>query len=240
MKLISLRSDKFFSVWRIIIPLMMYMFIHVDGYSQQPNILTGFPSNAPSAPRNLQEGVQQQRQQIEQQNRRMLQQIGHPTPPTQAEIIANTQRKSTPVFQTPQQIQFRQEIEALLKESRSNHLYTTQQNYYESSTYLTDLPNYLKARDMIREMLEGKRELSVKDAFYFMEAAYTQLHLNYDEYNQIIRANADFIRQWLAENKYSLQNPEALHYGIQKFMSDTLYITVNGKKQGHIPYYSTI
>jgi len=31
--------------------------------------------------------------------------------------------------------------------------------------------------------------------------------------------------------------PEALHLGIQKFMSDTLYINRNGKTQGHIPYY---
>lgn len=238
MKTMALYSNLSFCILRIAVSFMMYISAQVSVYSQYLNTPSGFSGvTVPQPPSGLQDGLYQHKQQTDQQNRILLQQRGFSVTPTKEEIIAEQQRKSAPVFLTPQQIQVKREMESLLKESYNNYQYTSQQNYYQSAAYITDLPNYLKARDLIRDMLEGKRELSVKDAFYHMEAAYTQLHLNYQEYNQIIRANADFIRQWLAENQYPLDNPEALHYGIQKFMSDTLYITVNGKKQGHIPYY---
>lgn len=206
-----------------------FISIQVCTYGQQLNILTGLPNqNVPRASTH-----QEFKQQTELQSRRMLRQMGHHVSPTQVEIIAETQKD----FYAPQQMQLTQKIELLLRESRDKHLYTVQEHYYKSAAYLTDLPNYIKARDLIKGMLSGKKELSVKDAFYYTEAAYCPLHLSYEEYNQTIMANADFIRQWLKENKYDLANPEALHYGIQKFMSDTLYITANGKMKGHIPYY---
>lgn len=112
-----------------------------------------------------------------------------------------------------------------------------QANYYNSPQYLDDVTNYISAKDFIREMLEGKRPLSIKDAYYKAEAAYGNLLLTYTEYNALIKDNAAFIRQWLTENKYPLTNQEALQFGIQKFLSDTLYIHRNGKAIGHMPYY---
>jgi hypothetical protein len=82
-----------------------------------------------------------------------------------------------------------------------------------------------------RNLIFGNRGKAVS------EAAFGNLHLTYEEYNKTITDNANFIRQWLKENGYKPTDPEALHFGIQKFMSDTLYITVDGKRKGHIPYY---
>ncbi|MBA2582837.1 MAG: hypothetical protein H0V01_05550 [Bacteroidetes bacterium] len=129
------------------------------------------------------------------------------------------------------------EMVEILKESEHSNSITNEKDYYNSDYFKNDLSGYIKAKQVIQEMLNGKLTLSIKDAFYFSEAAFGDLHLTYQEYNNTIKANIDFIKQWLKENGYNLNNPEALHYGIQKFMSDTLYITVDSKKQGHIPYY---
>jgi len=115
--------------------------------------------------------------------------------------------------------------------------------YYYSPKYLNDLPNYTKAKQKLKDMLEGKIPLSIKDAYYFSEAAYGNLQLSYEEYNKVIQDNANFIKQWLVENGYNPKDPEALHLGIQKFLSDTLYIGNNNpdnlslSKQAHVPYY---
>lgn len=78
-------------------------------------------------------------------------------------------------------------------------------------------------------MLEGKRPLSIKDAYYIVEASYGNLLLSHDEYTALIKSNATFIRQWLIANNYVVRNPESLYSGIQKFLSDALYAAVNKK-----------
>lgn len=135
------------------------------------------------------------------------------------------------------QMKLEREMVGLLKDVQYLNTITSEKEYYASPHFKNDFSNYVRAKEHITEMLEGKRPLSVKDAFFMAEAAYGNLHLTRREYDNIISDNAHFIRQWLRENGYGLDNPEALHYGIQKFMSDTLYITVNGKPQGHVPYY---
>lgn len=137
---------------------------------------------------------------------------------------------------TPQ-AEMEKEMVELLKESQYANSITNEKDYYNSDYFKKDLSGYIKAKEVIKEMLSNQQSLSIKDAFYFSEAAFGNLHLSYQEYNNIIKANTDFIRQWLKENGYNPSDQEALHLGIQKFMSDTLYITVDGKRQGHIPYY---
>jgi hypothetical protein len=137
---------------------------------------------------------------------------------------------------TPQ-AKMEKEMVEILKESQYSNSIINENDYYNSANFKNDFSNYLKAKDIIEAMLNGEKSLSIKDAFYFSEAAFGNLHLSYQEYNNTINSNTVFIQLWLKENSYNLSDPEALHYGIQKFMSDTLYITVDGKKQGHIPYY---
>jgi len=133
--------------------------------------------------------------------------------------------------------QMEKEMVEILKESELSNSITSEKDYYNSAQFKNDLSNYIKAKNIIKSMLNNEQALSIKDALYNSEAAFGSLHLSYQEYNNTIKSNADFIKQWLKENGYNLTDQEALHFGIQKFMSDTLYITVDGKKQGHIPYY---
>ncbi|HLW40898.1 MAG TPA: hypothetical protein VKY82_00850 [Flavobacterium sp.] len=137
---------------------------------------------------------------------------------------------------TPQ-AKIEKEMVDLLRENQYGNSITNEKEYYNSEYFKNDLSGYINAKQVIQEMLIGKQNLSIKDAFYFSEAAFGDLHLTYGEYNKTITANVSFILKWLKENNYNQTDPEALHFGIQKFMSDTLYITVDGKRQGHIPYY---
>lgn len=202
----------------------------IDSFAQ-------IPMQAPTVP-SLSETRQQQQLRIEQQNRQLMQQFGHTPPPTQADIQAAQQRQlqGKPPELTPR-MKMEKEMVEILKESQNSNSATNEKGYYNSAEFKNDLSNYNKAKDIIKAMLNNQQNLSIKDAFYFSEAAFGSLHLNNQEYNNTIKSNTDFIKQWLKENGYNLTDQEALHFGIQKFMSDTLYITVDGKRQGHVPYY---
>lgn len=139
--------------------------------------------------------------------------------------------------QISSQLKLEKEMTELLRENQSITSITNEKDYYNSDKFKNDLLGYIKAKQVIQDMLNGKQNLNIRDAFYFSEAAFGDLHLSYQEYTDIIKANTDFIKLWLSEKGHNLNNPEALHYGIQKFMSDTLYITINGKRKGHIPFY---
>jgi hypothetical protein len=196
-----------------------------------------FPNQSPITP-SLGDMQQQSRQQIDQQNRQLMQQFGHTPPPTQQDILAQQQRwlnGKPPELTRMEQVQ--KEVLELLQDALHQEDKTAQTDYYHSPEYLQDAPHYTHALKAIADMLAGKRALSIKDAYYKAEAAYGNLHLDYSQYTNLIQSNADFILKWLVANKYPTKDAEALHYGIQKFMSDTLYITVQGKRVGHMPYF---
>lgn len=172
------------------------------------------------------------------QNLEYCQKFGNDPQPTQQSIanVQERQRNGKPPELSPRERMLQQITESLVEDQKRNSG-VVQSDYYHSPEYIADLPNYTGAIDFIKEMLEGKRKLSVKDAYYRAEAAFGRLHLTYEEYNSLIESNAGFIRQWLVENNYDLNNSEYIHFGIQEFMSDTLYITVSGKRIKHVPYY---
>jgi hypothetical protein len=173
-----------------------------------------------------------------QQQKKAMQVMGQTPPPTQADIAAQQQRQQqgkAPELTSREKVM--NEMTSLLKEAEQKSKANSEANYYNSPEFLTDQPNYITAKNFIQEMLDGKRPLSIKEAFFMSEYAFGNLLLTHDEYNKLIASNANFIKQWLKEKGYNLTDPEALHFGIQKFMSDTLYIHVDGKLVGHMPYY---
>jgi hypothetical protein len=186
----------------------------------------------------MQEMREQEQWQIQQQNQKLLQQFNNAPKPTKEDIAELQQNQQQGKAPNPnQQQQMRKEMSELLEEVRKNNQLAQDKDYYQSAEYIQDVPNYTNAKDLIKSMLDGKIPLSIKDAYYYEEASYGKLHLSYEEYNKVINDNVAFIKQWLKENKYDINNSEALHLGIQRFMGDTLYITTNTGKQGHLPYY---
>ncbi len=96
----------------------------------------------------------------------------------------------------------------------------------------------------LNDMLSGKRKLSVADAYFEIENAYGNSYLSQKEYNETIKQSVNFIRAWLVENNYNLKDNDALHFGIQKFMSETLSVKKNTpdsksppEKITHLPFF---
>ncbi len=119
---------------------------------------------------------------------------------------------------------FQTELLHLLQEVSTVNQQVIASGYYSSGTYLADIVNYENAFIALKNMLEGKYPISLADAFFIEESAYGNLHLTYQEYQNIISQSAAFMQQYMRENGLPLNNPEAVHLTIQKFMGDTLQL----------------
>jgi hypothetical protein len=176
--------------------------------------------------------------QIMQSQQQHYRSVNPTPPPTQADIQAGQERqRAGKPAELSHSEKMQRHVDNLLQEAYVLNHKIQETHYYNSPQYIQDVPNYTNAITLIKEMLEDKRALSIKDVYYNAEAAYGNLHLSNPEYENLIRSNADFIKTWLVQSKYDVNDPEALHYGIQKFMSDTLYIFKKGKRSGHMPYF---
>lgn len=176
---------------------------------------------------------QNQQARIRYQQQQMAKQQGYDNPSAE-----NNFSQMTP------SMRIEKEMTEAWNEASYNNAMVSEYDYYNSPKFVNDFPNYIKAKDLIKEMLEGKKALSVKDAYFLSESAYGNLQVSYEEYSKIIQDNANFIRQWLIGHGYNPKDPEAMHLGIQKFMTDTLWVNRDGLdnssvgsfKRGHAPY----
>jgi hypothetical protein len=84
----------------------------------------------------------------------------------------------------------------------------------------------------LMDMLEGKKTLSIKDAYYAMENSWGNCYLKPEEYNKIISDAGKFIKAWLLEKPLDTNSNLALNYGLCCFFNDTLRLK---NKQSHIP-----
>jgi hypothetical protein len=141
-----------------------------------------------------------------------------------------------------QQNRERNELLRDLNELRNDDLSRRNSNYYSSEKFKTESASYWKAKVLLDNMLSGKTPLSLKDAFYILENAYGNTHLNYVEYNSILKKSAQFIQEWLKEHGHNTTDNTALHFGIQSFMRDTLTISKliqepsEVSKTKHVPF----
>jgi hypothetical protein len=96
--------------------------------------------------------------------------------------------------------------------------------------------NFVAALQQLKTILASKKP-SVATAFYITENAFGRPWLNRTEYNEILDNSASFIKTWLVQNGYKLTDNEALHFGIQKFMSEKLTIKQGQKTITHQPFF---
>lgn len=159
----------------------------------------------------------------EQKSKLSVQMHGYSTPPTQEDIKAiqyqqlyNPQAK--PKLTEYEKISLELVQNAYTKEApiRKNL------DYYKTLEFKQKEESFKNAAANINQMLAGTKPLSIKDAYYQMENAFGNSYLTYQEYNKAIKESADFIKKWIVQNGYNLNNNEHLHLAIQKFMKDTL------------------
>jgi len=101
---------------------------------------------------------------------------------------------------------------------------------YTSKEFLKRTQPYADAIQALKDMLNGKRKLSLKDAYFTIEKAYGETYLSNQEYNNIITQSANFIKQWMQQNNQDIHNNENVHNAIQQFLSQKLSITNNQLK----------
>lgn len=172
------------------------------------------------------EREQLQKQQIEEQNRQLMIQFGHNPPPTQADILAKEQRwlKGKAPEQTQKEQQMA-ELKNLLNEVKTINTSMNKASYYEQAAFKTDFKKYQSTLTYFKQLLANDPpHISLADAIYQSESAFGKLHLTYKEYKRNIALSAAFIKQWMLENNLSINNPEAIHLGIQTFMGETMTI----------------
>lgn len=163
---------------------------------------------------------------LAQQNANAMRQMGYRSPvvpPSDPALMGEFMRSQYNAYL--QQTQQSNELLNDLNELRNDDLLRRQSNYYSSEKFKTESASYWKAMALLENMLLGKTPLSLKDAFYTLENAYGDIHLNYAEYNSILKKSAAFIQQWLKEHGHSATDNTTLHFGIQSFMRDTLTIS---------------
>ncbi|SFO74855.1 Transglutaminase-like superfamily protein [Chitinophaga sp. YR627] len=86
------------------------------------------------------------------------------------------------------------------------------------------MAGFNSALAVLEGMLKGRYKMSVADAFYAVEEAYGSVHLSKEQYNNIIKESADFIKKWIVQNGLDLNDSFIVQYAIQKFMSERLSI----------------
>ncbi len=125
---------------------------------------------------------------------------------------------------TLRQEEQRRMIAGLLNEAHSTAARsgTADPAYYRSPEFADRTRAYTDALGLLSAQLAGSRPLSVSEAYFVLENAWGESYLNRDEYEHILDHSAGFIRAWLKSQKLSPHNQPELHFGIQKFMRDTL------------------
>lgn len=228
-------SFRFFTV-------LVCLFLQTQYLTAQNNIFNQQPSA-------LQLQRQQEQQRINQQNQQVLINQGYrppvvpPSDPALRHqfIIDQYNQSKNPSKQTKQLEELRTVLEEEKREAAKRNASAASAN---PKTTAENQQRYINAYNTIKGMLDGKTNLSVKDAYFQIESAYGNTYQSQAEYNKTIASSADFIKKWLAQNGYNLSDNNALNIGIQRFMSDTLTITVKipdskepPKTITHLPFF---
>lgn len=198
-------------------------------------------SNLPPKNPTLADREQQQKNQIEQQNRQHMLRFGHQVPPTQQEMTWNYYDK-----QFAQEQRKAQELYTLINEANISSIRTTSLETPDplfhiadsnSSNYKIYISHYEKAYNELSAMLSGNIPLNLKRAVFVVENAHYQNKLSYENYCQQINELVFVCRQILKEKGLKQDNYMACHYAIQKLFSQQFtYKNTTGKSTVFEPF----
>jgi hypothetical protein len=162
------------------------------------------------------------------QNARAMQHMGVKppvAPPSDPVLLQEFMRNQRREYQEAEsKRRMHQEVLDDLNERRNDDA-SREDAFYASERFKADNASYWKAKQQLSDMLAGRTPMSLKDAFYILENAYGNTYLSYEEYSFTLKKSGDFIKQWLNENGHNTRDNQALHFGIQAFMRDTLTVS---------------
>lgn len=194
----------------------------------------------------LQQLRQEQQAQTQQQNQKLMEQMGYLPPPSAQQISSGRyyddlalkkQAKERELFaeiNPPAAYNNTSQASSAPKiEDKKGPLYLADTT---SSFYTNYKQYYRSAFAELNKMLEGKVPLSLKRAVFLTENAFHRNKLNYDRYSKQIDSLVYIAKQIIKDKGLSPTNFMACHYAIQKLFSERItYKTVSGKEAVFTP-----
>jgi hypothetical protein len=163
--------------------------------------------------------------------------IGTPKPATfKPNVIIGTQTNNTdPIYVNPNYMNaFSTDYakinnQAVMDEVEKNEVRIRSEQLINEAAHEFNRVNYepvhyRKALDGLKNILEGKEELSIKKAVYLVENAYYDDKLNYEEFNKQIQQLVEFVKLQVLKEGYSFDNPVAVNLMIQKVLSQPIEV----------------
>lgn len=111
---------------------------------------------------------------------------------------------------------------------------------YNSQEFAIKTRSYTETLKMLQNMLSGKEKLSLADSYFAMENAHGEAYLTKVEFKSIINQSADFIKQWMQQNKLSIHDNASINYAVQQFMGEELTITKTATPKDGILALNTV
>ncbi len=183
---------------------------------------------------------------IHQKNREIMRRMGMTPPPTDAEIKASI-RAMAEMGERSEEVKEYEQVSKVASLLKKIYIIESQKpdNYWQSTEYKNAIRPFEQSRDFMKEMLTGKRTLSIKEAYFALESAYGDMYLDRSQFERKIQQSVVFIRQWMLENNLDIRSNQDIHEALQRFMADTLYIKGVSKSDvrfvnnptGHLPFY---
>jgi hypothetical protein len=138
-----------------------------------------------------------------------------------------------------------EDVKRLLSESRAHEnpalsVSRLTSNYYKSQSFIAETKGFNEALKELNSMLLGTEQGSLAKAFFTVEHAYGNSYLSQKEFEQILRQSSDFIKQWMTQNKLSLQSNEDVHLAVQKFMGESLTLGESKMSKDRKEHFSTM
>lgn len=172
---------------------------------------------------------------LHQQNRQAMEAMGITPPPTKEEILT---KKYTPYISRQQKTfkmiqELKNEWTVPTNTIRSAHVPLEN---FETPEWHNKTAAFNKAYDELTHMLEEESNYDFKRALFIVENAYFDNIMDYNKYLDDLKASAQTIAQYVIQKDKNPQNPYDLQWGLLDYLSDTLFIKVNGTEQTTIHY----
>ena len=153
-----------------------------------------------------------------------------PTPIPQYFFNNQVQQQNNAIIQADlmryeQQQQSQSIIDEAVREVKGISYEFPDNSHFHTSKY------FREAFAEISEMLEGKKDLSLKRAVFLTENAYLENSRNYDWFCSDLTTNVDLIQSFLKKEGLSPNNDLAKKYMLKRFLADTL--TMRDDKGNH-------
>jgi antitoxin component HigA of HigAB toxin-antitoxin module len=159
---------------------------------------------APRAP-TLSEMRQAEQQRVQQQNNAII----------QADMMQYEQRQ--------------QQAKGIIDEATRE--FQTVSYEFPNNSHFHTTKYFREALSEITEMLEGKKELSLKKAVFLTENAYLENSRNYEWFCSDLNTNVDLIQYFMKKEGLPIDDDISKKYMLQRFLADTL--TMKDDKGNH-------